>query len=673
VLKNFSIYGPEGIILSFKEADITFLIMPIFKKNIVIPSLTLKSLQVSLERKRDGSFNVQDMLADLTGSPGKNGFNAYIHKVDISDGYLQFQDYSLNSVFKKDISNINLSLRMKLPNSIKFNLRSQILASPMINLKASGEFKIPDKEFKAKVSLQDLSLQEFSAYYQDYGINVSKGLVDSMIDLVFRGDSAILDIVANSRDLVISKNKVLLELNSELNAKLQYGLKDKKAIFSGKARIMNSRISAPEGPVKEINGINTDVSFDNKRVFLDIHNATANLDKSKPIEFIRGKVEFSPDQAGSQELNFQYLGLTYKLSGILENFAAPAAKFKLVSRDLSLESELNLEAGLIRLKRLSGKYLGLKFLVSGDLDLRKEAVLGADLSGELSLNLEDTQALLEKYKDQLAQAKLKGIINARFNLSGNINEAQAVALEAKFLSPQISAYGLRISDFSLNYIQSAGIAESSASLVSYDGLIKADASLNLNSNNYPFSLSADIQGVKIEKLKLDTAIKDKDISGTLQANIKASGYFTDLLGLSAQGQISISEGKLWQLDLFKGLGALLFSKDFANIIFSQAYCGFVVKDKSIFTDDLALKSNVVDLNGSARIGFDGSLESLLNLRVIDQAPLSGTLKDITTAVIGEAGRFGSIKISGTLKEPKYQFQPAVVDIFKGIKNIIFGE
>jgi hypothetical protein len=71
--------------------------------------------------------------------------------------------------------------------------------------------------------------------------------------------------------------------------------------------------------------------------------------------------------------------------------------------------------------------------------------------------------------------------------------------------------------------------------------------------------------------------------------------------------------------------------------------------------------------------FDSSIDAQLNVEVLDEnVPLTGTFKDITTAIVGKAGRFGVIKISGTLKEPKYKFKTAVAvtDIIKGLKDIL---
>jgi hypothetical protein len=263
----------------------------------------------------------------------------------------------------------------------------------------------------------------------------------------------------------------------------------------------------------------------------------------------------------------------------------------------------------------------------------------------------------------------------QFNLDGNLSDFKSCAIKAELSSQSLSIYGLKSHDFLMSYNQSEGIIDIPLIHSSlYDGTIEAGAKMNLNSANPPYFINADIQNIKIEKLKLDTKAKEKDISGTLQAQLKLNGFLNDISKLKGTGKINISEGKLWQLNLFRGLGSLLFAKDFANIVFQEGACAFLVQDQYIFTDDLRLKSNIADLSGPVKIGFDSSIDASLNVQVLDEmVPLTGTFKDITTAIVGQAGRFGIIKISGTLNEPKYKFQPAVVDIIRGLKDAIFGK
>mgnify|MGYP003395675917 CR=1 FL=1 len=118
----------------------------------------------------------------------------------------------------------------------------------------------------------------------------------------------------------------------------------------------------------------------------------------------------------------------------------------------------------------------------------------------------------------------------------------------------------------------------------------------------------------------------------------------------------------------------MFTKDLGSIELSECTCAFLIKDKFVYTDKLQLKGNIANLFGPLKIGFDSSLEGSLNVDILSEmVPVSGTFKDIATAIIGESGKFGVIKLSGTLGEPKYSFKPQVTNIIKGLTDLLFGK
>ena len=143
----------------------------------------------------------------------------------------------------------------------------------------------------------------------------------------------------------------------------------------------------------------------------------------------------------------------------------------------------------------------------------------------------------------------------------------------------------------MGYSQQSGIADIPFMHLSlYDGSMDAVGKINLTSENLPYWLNADIKGIKLEKLKLDTPVKDKDISGIIQAQAEISGFSNDLSRLNGAGTVLITEGRLWQLDLFKGIGTLIFTSDFTNVVFNQGSCAFVIQDKYIFKKPILIRS-----------------------------------------------------------------------------------
>lgn len=645
VLRNLILSDATKTLLKVKEVSCAFLILPLFfKKKVIIPSLNVNGAEIFLQRKYDNTFNLTDLFHPQGAKPSKTGFGILVSKVAIKNSHLNFQDDTLSPAFTKNIENLNLIVYLSLPAQLRFNLRAEIPTSYQIKIDASGEFKIPERQLVAQIGIKDFVPCEFLAYYQNRGFLIPQGSIDGLIKLNFKDYILDIDLETQNQDLVLHKDKIVLRLNSDTQARLRWDLKEKKLEFQGKADIVKSDISGL-GPLGDITEVNGRIKFDNSAISTD-------------------------------KLNAKVLGIPLEAKVTLSDFSRPSVQLALFSKDLSLESGFLFRDKLLTISRLSGKYFNSGFsLIRGIIDMQDPSKFEVDLESELTLNLEDLKVFLKKFQSALEKINLAGITDARFKIKGNLKDFKSCVADMTLASPAVSAYGLRATDFSLNYSQIEGLANISQMRLSlYDGMIEAEAKMNLNSENLSYWLSTNIQGIKIEKLKLDTSAKEKDIAGTITAAAKINGFSGDLSKLNGEGEISISAGKLWQLNLFKGLGELLFTQDFANIIFSEGDCGFIIQDKYIYTNNLKLKSNWVSLYGPCKLGFDGSINAAINIEVLDElVPISNTLKDVTTVILGQIGKFGVIKITGTLKKPKYKFQPLVTDIIEGLKDMIFGK
>jgi hypothetical protein len=757
VLTKLNIYDDARTILSLEEASCTFLILPFFKKQVIIPGLRLKSPVLFVERRVDNSFNIlEPFLKEVTPQVKNNRFSVLVRKINITQAHIDFQDNTQEPVFNKQIDALNLLVYLSLPAKVKFDLDCKIPDEVPAKISSSGEFNVLRNELAAQVIIKGLPIDQFRGYYLNLGsIRDIKGKIDALMNFNLRDQILNIGLDIQSNDLDVSREKILAKLNSATRADIRYNLKDKQLDYSGimnildldisglnfierlddvrgevkfsnsglscdkilasvlgipveaKARIVLSDINNPQFNIDIISGLDlgsirailkekfnsalfsdmqgkVQLSLTIKNGisllglpqisgFFDIVNGLARLEQANSaFEGINGRIQFTSNQLNWSGLNFKYLDTGYKTSGNLTDFFSPKVNFNLSSQDLNLDTAFSINAKRINLPKLSGDYLNSKFSLSGDIDIAEQRNINADINADLSINLEDLKVPLKKFKEQLERIKANGTLEVAGKLIGNLNDLRSCAIRAKLSSGLLSAYGLKAQEFTMDYNQENGLADITGAHISlYGGSIDAVARIGLASKSMPFLINSSIQGIKISELKNDTPAKDKDIAGIIQAQAKISGFSDKFSSLSGSGNIMITEGKLWQLNLFQGLGSVLFSKDFSNIIFTQGSCDFTVQDKYVFTDNLQLKSNIADLDGSVKIGFDNSIDGSLNVKVLDEAPLSGTLKDVTTAIIGEAGRFGAINISGTLKQPKFKFQTAVLDILKGFKDTFF--
>lgn len=751
VLRDLVISDSEQVILSTREASCAILIWPIFKKQIIIPGINFKAPYIFLERRQDKSFNLQDIFAAALPAAKKSDFSVSVYKASISSGTIVFQDNALPVKFKKELKNIQLSLRLGLPVSVKFNFKGEILDNPPVLINAWGEYKILNQELAVNIKVKNFPPQEFRSYYNDLGLGLISGLVDGQGQINFKNRLLHTEIAVQGNSLVLAKDKLKVELSFGLQGKADYNLETKKLTFNGNCDIRQANISGLEflgnlnnlygklvfnerslvadnlkaellGMPLEVNleikdfsapvlNINTNLNLDylpaiakKKFNFAMVNSAqgkaalfiklqpdeegvwqlqgSANITgaglklgkQNIPVENISATLQFSRQGLSWPDAKFKYQRIDYQSTGALSDFASPSIELKLFSQDLSLAGAFDIVAKKIKISRANGKYLDSVFSLDGDIDNFDPAKPQVDLNGKINLRLEDLNKILDKQYPALKTMRPSGDLDAQFSLSGDISDLKNCFIQAKLSSSSLSLYGLNSQDFSLDYLQERRLAKILAMRIAfYDGVISASGAMNLDTINLPYHLEAQANGIKFEKLKMDTPSRNKNISGTLHGEIKLSGFSNDLDELSGVGNFQVNEGKLWEFNLLQGLGKILFAKDFASIALSDCSCAFLVKDKFVYTDNLKLKSNLTDLSGPFKIGFDGSLEAALNVQInSEMVPLSGTLKDITTAIVGQAGKFGVIKISGTLGQPKYIFKPAVTNIIKGLTDIIFG-
>ncbi len=717
VLKDLAIVDKEAQILKVKEASCGFLILPILKRAVIIPTLNIKSADIFLQRRKDGSFNIQELFVEKPAAAKKSAFNIFARKLSIRDSAIRFQDDTFQPPFSRNMEDIDLNLYLSLPDKIKFNFDAGSAGDPKLKLKASGEYGIAKKELSAKVYLRDLSPKEFAPYYRDSGISIPNGRIDGSMEikyntetkqLSYSGKATLINLSARGIKFADGINDINAEvtfnnsglsaqnlgaklfavpvranlnlidfgnplINVEISTALDLSLlrnivRDKFKLdiaveAEGEARLylnLQGRLRSPEPP--QLNG------------YLEVSGATLKLQKlPDPIKDIAGRVEFTSQNLSFPVLSFTYLDTPFRGSGALDNFKAPAVQFSLLSKAIALEAEFSVADKVIKLSKFAGQYFNSPFSIAGNIDIAKPPAAYAGLQGKINLDLRDVKELFKKSARQIEKIDASGTVQAEFNLSGDINDFKSCALTARASGNSLSAYGLKVREFFLDYNQADGLAGIPFLRISlYDGTLKASAEAELYPQDLPFRIEAALENLKLEKLKTDTPAKASDIAGTITAQAKLNGELKDISKLNGSGEIMITDGKLWQLNLFKGLGALVFVKDFGNIVFQQGSCSFAVRDKYISSDSVRLLSNIAELDGGARIGFDGSIESTINVKILDEGvPLTGTFRDITTALLGRAGKFGVIKITGRINDAKYKFQPAVVDIIKSITDTFF--
>lgn len=410
----------------------------------------------------------------------------------------------------------------------------------------------------------------------------------------------------------------------------------------------------------------------------------ANISKGKfntaympeAINDIKATVDFDKTKISWKDLTARFKEETYTSNGTLENFLKPLVRLNLSSNKLKLESEFGITNKTVNISKLGGSLFNSKFDIKGDVDLSNADNPLLNLAADANVDLNDLGNFNTNIKDTLDKTKLSGIMNTQASINGRLKDRLDWQSNLKGTSKLISIYGLKIDDVSLNYSQ-ANSPIANVELVGkpYSGELDIKNQIDLSNANIPFILKINLNGVDISLLKNDTPLKEKEISGKFFGDAGLKGSYKDIKNsLNGFGNINIEEGNLWQLELLKGLGQFLLVPEFQKINFKEASGDFVIENNKISTEDFTLSSDPLNMLLEGNIDFDGNIDFKVTTQLAEGLIKNPTdLQGIFSSILSQSTNAITIKLTGTIKEPKYKIIPIPGQIFKKAKDFIFEE
>lgn len=585
-IQNLVIYdkSEDQTYLSAEEISLNLLILPLFKKKIIIPFLRIDSPKIYLKVKPDNTLNLMELFKTQT-TQEKPRFSFIISKIDLTNGTLQFSDERLK--FTRKVTDLKIGAGLNLPGAIKFILQAKIQnfsASPSF-ISATGEYNLFKQDLAAKVKLANLAINDYLLYLNKIPLALSDGVV---------------------------------------NADFEIGLKDRQLQVKG---------------ITDARGVKTQV--------LD-----APLD-------IKGNINLSENNLNWENFVITYKQAKFNSSGNIIDFKQPKIDFNVGAKDFTSNTSLAIQDKIIKINSCAGKYLNSEFSINGNIDMRDNANPLINLGLELGLSLKDISAKLD------GKCKIKG------NISGAIiKDTRDLNAALEFSAPALSISDFKLENLYFTLLQKnklISINDLTAKL--YSGELNLQLAADIGKELPTYTAKINLLNVDLAKLKMDTKFKDKDISGLLNMKSDIRQDLKDLNTLQGEGFISIKDGKLWEWDLLKGVGELLFMPIYQKIIFRDARVNFNIQNKTISIVDSSLESEKLDLSAEGKIGFDGSLDlalhTELNEDLIKESP---DLRKFTSFILGN---LITVKITGTLQKPEYKVVPPAKEIINQLKDLLF--
>ncbi|UCD15823.1 MAG: hypothetical protein JSV34_01885 [Candidatus Omnitrophota bacterium] len=391
----------------------------------------------------------------------------------------------------------------------------------------------------------------------------------------------------------------------------------------------------------------------------------------KDFTNIKAKGFLKKDKLVVETASLNYKDIPLKIRGNVEDFTLPKIELSIDTDLLNIETksqyseqeldvtELVINAGTTNI--ISKAYLDLKDPPQGKIE------------GFGKLNLEEAEGILSILNLKfplIKRLKPQGDVSLKFKIEGgfDINEWKVKVAGA---SNQITVYNIAAQDLTVELYRDKNeitISPLIANIAS--GQIELRTKLDSLNDNAVFNAAA--AGIELAELKDYFNLKTKTLEGklSLELYLKKKGL-SKWGNLDGEGKVSVREGNLWQLNLLKGLGEILYIPDFETITFDKGHSDLEFAGENIMFKNLELNSTQLNLIGEGTLSLKGDIEFKL-LPQLSPILISDSekLQELINQFLGKSGL--GVEIKGTLKDPEYEVTPIFISPLEGIKSIFEG-
>jgi hypothetical protein len=176
----------------------------------------------------------------------------------------------------------------------------------------------------------------------------------------------------------------------------------------------------------------------------------------------------------------------------------------------------------------------------------------------------------------------------------------------------------------------------------YGGKLRGNAGFAFSGSepdyNFDFSVeNADVHAVLV-------AVKDREssVTGLLTGKAAINGHGTDLGALKGKGDLTVTDGVLWQAPVFG-----IFSKILGDTKATRAHATFTIADQTVSTEDMEIAAGAFTAKSSGQLGFDGKMDFYVQAQFLRAWPGINILTWPLTEIL-------KYKVGGTIGDPRYR-------------------
>jgi len=162
---SFTDPAQEKELLFIEQLTTKPFLLPLFKKQLIFPSVTIDGARLSVVRDEAGALTLQQFFSS-SFQPSKTSISAFIYSLNIYESTLGFENK--NTQFPLELTAELKKAQCKiLPSGISFSLQGNLSdATQSTPLESTGEFHWNTQELNATMNLTNLDFLPYLSYFK---------------------------------------------------------------------------------------------------------------------------------------------------------------------------------------------------------------------------------------------------------------------------------------------------------------------------------------------------------------------------------------------------------------------------------------------------------------------------------------------------------------------------
>lgn len=389
--------------------------------------------------------------------------------------------------------------------------------------------------------------------------------------------------------------------------------------------------------------------------------------------------DLSTSEAGLEAKNvrFEFDQKRYEIDAFVPKQAGAMGRLAVRSQDVALRTSYAWREGHVDLENAQALLPGLALRFGGALYPSGAPVL--DVHGHADADL---RILTKSHADKAVWLKswpLDGKLSGDFRYKGIWNRPAFAEIGLDMHGHEVAIKKARLQNPVVSAVVKNGelnVAHLNAK--AYGGMLGFKGVFDFKDPETAFDADFYANDVDVHALMADVAPEDKKRAGDMVLQLSLQGKLKDASTYKGGGVISVKNGYIMETTQFKAMGnlPLVRVEGLDLVVFHEMTGAFKVKEKRIWTDRLALRSETVNLDLRGSVGFMQDLDMLMDIEYTNAVFLGAQdAGGLAPYMVNQAqDLIGQYHVGGTLKKPKYEKAgPGVVTtIGKKVGEIIGG-